>query len=287
MGQRVRPQLEVHDQRAGQGLARRARTGRVDALDVRRGAVAGGHPQSFAFPAGIRIVDAAIHALGEEAHGIGDAQFNDLAIGQGVQRIREITGTDGGVRAQAQDVVLVHPGIIGRLGGTVPAGERGSWDGIERPAFGAQVALRRSWPVQGSLALAPVEASHVATRQRHPRHALAVDVHAAHAKAGLWDLVDLYQRGLRRIWSRIQPQDVPGVTNVRAPDGTVRRAIGDGVEAQPDTLVLTGLFRLIGLHIGVALAVAAGVDDEGRPALCLASVTGLPEQLGVDPANDG
>src|SRR5262249_34997330 len=128
---------------------------------------------------------------------------------------------------------------------------------------------------------------HVATRQRHPRHALAIDVHTAHAKAGLWDLVDLYQGSLRRIWSRIQPQDVARVAEVRAPDGAVRRAIGDGVEAQPDTLVLAGLFRLVGLHIGVALTVAAGVDNEGRPALRLGRVTGLPEQLGVDPADDG
>ena len=104
MRQRIGAQLEVHHQRARQRLARRARTGGVNAFDVRWRSVAGGHPQSFALPAGIRIVDAAVHAFGEETHRIGDAQFNDLPVRHRVQCIREIAGPDGRVRAQTQDV---------------------------------------------------------------------------------------------------------------------------------------------------------------------------------------
>jgi len=78
-------QLEVYDQRARQRLARRARTGGVNAFDVRWRSVAGGHPQAPAFPAGIRIIDAAVHAFGKEAHGVGDAQFNDPPVRHCVQ----------------------------------------------------------------------------------------------------------------------------------------------------------------------------------------------------------
>src|SRR5437899_8997064 len=51
VGERIGAQLEMHDQRAGQGLAGRAGTRRVDALDVHRRSVARGHPQSSALPA--------------------------------------------------------------------------------------------------------------------------------------------------------------------------------------------------------------------------------------------
>ena len=77
------------------------------------------------------------------------------------------------------------------------------------------------------------------------------------------------------------------MVDIRSPDGTVSRTIGDGVEAEPDALVLAGIVRLVGLHIGVPLAVAVGVDDERRPALRLGRVAGFPEQLRVHPADDG
>ena len=111
----------MHDQRAGQRLAGRAGTGRVDALDVHGRSIARGHPQSPALPASLRIVDTAVHAFGEEAHRIRDAQLDDLPIRQRVQRIREIAGTDGRVGTQTQDVVLVHPGVVGAFGGAVSA----------------------------------------------------------------------------------------------------------------------------------------------------------------------
>src|SRR2546423_2520297 len=99
--------------------------------------------------------------------------------------------------------MLVYPGVIGALGGAIPALESGSRERIERPAFRTQSPLRRSRPVEGPLALATVEAGHVSARQRHPRHAIAVDVHTAHPEAGRRHLVDLYQCGLRWMRSRI------------------------------------------------------------------------------------
>jgi len=63
MRQRVGTQLEIDDQRARQcrlGFAGGAGGGSVDAFDVERSAVAGGHPQAAALPAGVRVVDAAV-----------------------------------------------------------------------------------------------------------------------------------------------------------------------------------------------------------------------------------
>src|SRR5262249_47311016 len=125
----------------------------------------------------------------------------------------------------------------------------------------------------------------VAACERHPRHAAAVDVEATHAVAGRRDAVDLGQRGLWRIRSGLQAQNVARMADVRSPDRAVDRVVGDAVEAEPDALVLARLFRLIGLDVRVALAVAARVDDERRPALRLAGVARLPEPLGVHPAD--
>ena len=41
---------------------------------------------------------------------------------------------------------------------------------------------------------------------------------------------------------------------------------------------------MIRLDVVVALAIAVGVEDEGRPALRLGCVAGLIEYLGIDPA---
>src|SRR5436309_3183092 len=116
-----------------------------------------------------------------------------------MQRIGEVAGPDGRVRAQAQDVVLVDPGVIRSLGGTVSASERGSRKRVERPAFGTEVAFRSARPVEASLALTTVEAGDVTAGQRHPGHAVAVDVEPTHPESGRRDLVDLGERGLRGI----------------------------------------------------------------------------------------
>src|SRR5712691_34331 len=183
--------------------------------------------------------------------------------------------------------MLVDPRVVRALGGAVPAGERRAGNRIERPAFGTQVSFRRSRPIEGSLALAAIEAGDVSARQRHPRPSLAVDVEPAHSVSGRRDLVDLGQGRLRRIRSELHANDPTRVADVRPPDGTVGRTVGDTVETEPDALVLGRIVRLVGLDIGVPLAVAVGVDDEWRPALRRSRVTGFPEHLRVYPADDG
>ena len=204
-----------------------------------------------------------------------------------MKRVREIAGADRRVRAQAQDVVLIHPGVVRGLGGAVPARERRPGKRIEGPPLGAQVPLGGARPVETTRALATVEAGDVAARQRHPRHAKAVDVEATHAVSGRRDPVDFHERGLRRIRPELESQDVPRVADVRAPDGAIGRAVRDAVEPEPDPFVLRGIVRLIGLDVRVALAVAVGVDHQRRPALRFPRVTGRPEHLRVDPADDG
>ena len=60
MRQRVGTQLEIDDQRARQCRLGFAGGGSVDAFDVERSAVAAGHPQAAALPAGVRVADAAV-----------------------------------------------------------------------------------------------------------------------------------------------------------------------------------------------------------------------------------
>src|SRR5260370_12231666 len=71
--------------------------------------VSRGHPEATAFPAGLRVVDAAVDPLGEKAHRIGDAQFDDLPANEGMQRIRLVAGSDRHVRSEPEDVLLFDP----------------------------------------------------------------------------------------------------------------------------------------------------------------------------------
>ena len=88
-----------------------------------------------------------------------------------------------------------------------------------------------------------------------------------------------------RIVARSDAHDAAGIAQHGAPDRAVRRADGDAVEVHRDPLVLGRIDRLVGLDIGVALAVAVGVEDERRPALRLLLVAGLLEHLAVQPAD--
>ena len=56
-------------------------------LAVEGRASAPGGPDALAFPAGLRIVDAAVHPFGEEAERIGNAHDDPLAVHQREQRI--------------------------------------------------------------------------------------------------------------------------------------------------------------------------------------------------------
>src|SRR5581483_13608 len=165
-------------------------------------------------------------------------------------------------------------GVIGGAVGIAHALELRAGEAIERPALGALLAGRRGRAVERALALAAIEAGELAARQRGPDHALAVDVDAARTIGALRRLVDLGQRGLRRVRARQQPDDVARLVEAReadihrlAPDRIVDRARLHAVERRQHALVLGRIDRLVGLDPGVALAVAVGVDDQRRPAL--------------------
>ena len=88
------------------------------------------------------------------------------------------------------------------------------WRQVQRPAFGT-VLSRRGRAVQGSLALAPVEAGQMsAARQRGPDDAVPIDVDSPRGKSvdGRLrvverGLVDFRQRGLRRVRAQNGPND--------------------------------------------------------------------------------
>ena len=126
-------------------------------------------PQAAALPAGVRIVDAAIEALGIEAHRVGDAQHDHLAVLERDKAVVEVGGGHRNVLAEPERVVLIDPGVVARLGAVVAdAFEAGARILVERPALGAVIAGRlRS--VERTLALAPVEAAEMAARRATPR----------------------------------------------------------------------------------------------------------------------
>jgi hypothetical protein len=96
--------LQLHD------LARRP----LAALDVERSSGAIRRPHRLALPAGICIVEAAIHPLGIKAHGIGHAQIDELSVHQGEERLVGVAGGDRHILAQTERVELVYPGVVAR-----------------------------------------------------------------------------------------------------------------------------------------------------------------------------
>ena len=181
--------------------------------------------------------------------------------------------------------MLVVPGVIARLR-TVVADDlkTRAWELVEAPALGAVVAGRRR-SVQRARALAPVEAPHVPAGQRHPDHALPVDIAAPGAESRQRDVVDLGQRRIRRIGAGRQPYHRTRVRPVGTPDGAVHRTGHHRIEAGDHPLVPGGIDRLIGLDVLVALAVAVGVENQRRPALRRCRVAGGVEHLRIEPAD--
>src|SRR3954462_3875932 len=254
---RIRSKLEVHGHRL-HALA---------TFDQPRRPVAAAGPQPATFPAGIGIVDAAVKALGIEAERIRHAQRDHLAVLEGNQAVHEVGGGHRHVLAEAERVVLVYPAVVARLGAVfADAVEARSRILVERPALRAMIAGRlRS--VERPLAFAPVETADVAACERHPHHALAVDIAAARAEAGHRNVVDFRECGFGRVGAGREPYDRARAGAQRPPDRTVGRARHDSVEHLRDALVLGRIQRLVGLDIFVSLAVAVGVEDERRPAL--------------------
>ena len=146
------------------------------------------------------------------------------------------------------------------------------------------LAVADGRPVE-DLALAAVEARHVAARQRHPHHVVGVDVHAARAVSRRREFVDFRKRRRGRLaLGRIEPHDVAGEAERGAPHRAVDRARRHPVERDVDPAVLVGIERLVRLGPLVTLAVGVGVEDEGSPALRLHFVAGLFQHLHIDPA---
>src|SRR5207344_1874445 len=129
-------------------------------------------------------------------------------------------------------------GVIRILGRARIAGKARARQRIEVPALGALVAEFGARTVERALAQGAVEAADVATIERHPDDAIAVDVHAAKAEAGQRDLVDFRERGVGRILTRRHPQNVARVREIRAPERPIARRPGDAVEAERDAGVL-------------------------------------------------
>src|SRR6185295_5093254 len=162
----------------------RARLRALAALHQPRRAVAAGAPEPAAFPAGARVVDAPVEALGVEPQRIRDAQHDHLAVLQRDEAVVQVGGGHRDVLAQPERVVLIDPGVVARLRAVLAQPtEARTWVLIERPALGAVIAGGLG-TVQRALALAPVEAHQVSARGRSPRHAVLVDVAAADAEGG-------------------------------------------------------------------------------------------------------
>src|SRR5262249_11333909 len=128
------------------------------AVLVRRGPVAVGGPQAAALPAGIRVIDASVQALGKEAQRVWNAQHDHLPVLERGEAVTEVGGRDRNVLAKPHRVMVVHPGVVARLSGPVfQALEARARIFVGHEAFGTVVA-GRGRPIERTLTLAPVEA---------------------------------------------------------------------------------------------------------------------------------
>src|SRR5262249_36071940 len=138
-----------------------------------------GRPQTLAFPSSLRVINASIHTLGIESHGVGHAQRHPFSVHECHQRIFAIAGSDRDVLAQAEGVELIHPVVIAGLGaariGYPLELRRREW--VECPPFGAMLS-RRIGPVERTFALAPVETREMSAGGRSPYNAVSIDIEA-------------------------------------------------------------------------------------------------------------
>jgi hypothetical protein len=188
-----------------------------------------------------------------------------------------VAGVDRDVRAEAERVELVHPGVVAPLAAP-PAGDVAELReglGVERPPLGTVLA-GGGGAVQRAAALAPVEARQVPAGQRGPVHAVPVHVAAARGEAlhrlavPHRELEHLGERGLRRVRARRQPDDRAGESERRSPHRTVgrrRERVDASVLAGRQPLVLRRIRRSVGLHVLVAAAVPVRVPDQRGPPL--------------------
>src|SRR5215472_11184337 len=214
--QRIGPHLDVYS----------ARLWALAAFLQPRRAVAVRTPQSAALPAGVRVVDSAVQALGKETQRVRDTQHDHLPIHERGEAVIEVGRRDRDVLAKSHSIVLVHPGVVARLRAPV-------LDALESRArvlvicetFGAVIA-GCSGSIERALALAPVEADESAVRARPPKDAVLVDVAAAHTNAFFRDGVELAELAVR-----IEAQETrrAGENVARVPDRIVGRVRHHGV----------------------------------------------------------
>src|SRR5262245_324938 len=275
-GQRVRAELEVHGHRLHA----------LTAFHLPRRAVARGRPQAAAFPAGARVIDAAVEPFGEEAHRIGHAQRHHLAVlAERHKAIGQVGGRHRHVLAHAERVVLVDPRVVARLRAVIADARKArARVFVERPAFRTVVA-GRGRTVERALALGAVEAADMAGAKRHPVHAVRIYVAAAWTEARQRDIVDFGECRLGRVRARIDAHDRAGIGADRAPDRAVLLVNRHGIDHLAETHVLARLLRAAGLGVFAALAVAAGIDDQRGPASRLRRVVGLIPLLDVEPTD--
>src|SRR5690606_8924662 len=138
-------------------------------LHVEGSAGTDGGPETASLPAGVRVVDPAVHPLGVEPHRVRNAENHPLSVVEDEEPLGLIPGVDRDVLAETKRVELVHPGVVApfaapRSGDVAELRERLR---VERPALRTVIA-RGCRAVQRTLALAPVEAGHVPARRGSP-----------------------------------------------------------------------------------------------------------------------
>src|SRR5262249_16989869 len=246
--------------------------------------IAFGRPQAPALPAGLRIVDAGVEALGVEAERIGYAQRHHLAVDEGREAVVFIRGRDRHVIAETNRIVLIDPGVVARLGAVVAdAGKTRPRIFVEGPALRTMIA-GCGWTIERPFTFRTIEAAEMAAGKRDPHHTLGINVAAARTEARQRYVVNFGQLGLR-----VEPQYArPASENTDGvPDRTVGRMWHHRVTAAEYPHVFVRVHLLSRLGVIVELAVAIGVEHERRPALRLLGVTGLVENCGVQPSRYG
>src|SRR5438093_10411248 len=138
---------------------------------------AGCGPKRPAFPAGVRIIDAAIDVFREKSARVWNTEGNELSVNQRVDGVAQITHRDRNISPKTKCVEPIDPGVVARLGASILHIPQ-LWSGelIERPAFGTMRAgCCRS--VQ-NLALATIKTSKMAARERCPIDTIGIDIAA-------------------------------------------------------------------------------------------------------------
>src|SRR5580704_6867318 len=137
--------------------------------------------------------------------------------------------------------------------GTLHAFELRTRHGVERPTFWTDLAGCRVRAVERTLALAAIEARHMTARERRPHHAVGREIDAARAEGAgiLRGQIEFSERGLRRIGTRHDANDVAGLLEARepdvhrlAPDRIIDRARLHAVQSGEDALVLGGIDQI-------------------------------------------